>query len=516
MALNDNDIERSRTVETMELDDTKQAELEVRGVTHYTPADEAEKALDKRVNIKLDFTVLLILALSFILCGIDKTNIGFVATSSFIRDANLSPDDIPNSLSLFSATYVPLQPIMVLLGRRVGPRRWLGCSLIAWGALCMAHAGIRSSGTLIALRLLLGAAESGFTQTAFYYMSLMYPKFSLGLRMGLFSGMYSVASAFAGLLAYGLLHIDGPAVAVRGWQIVFLVEGGLTVLLGCVVFLAFPADVGTAWFLSPVERAHAVRRMERDLPGAQEEEDAGDGERRGNRWAVLRRDVLDVFRDWKKLLCIVFNITTVLPVTAFTTFLPLMVQGMGYKGVTATLMSVPPFVAGVVGLIIIVFVSDRFHDRSLPTMLGLVLALVGCAIMATSSDAKLRYGFAHVCLSGAFAGGPLVAVWLAGNTPWKGARSVVLGLNGWSNVAGVIAGQLFKSRYAPSYAYPLTVTMVLAAVGTLGFAFVRVMYVLENRKRRKITATWDEHDYAQERNSEKRRGDQRYTWIYGY
>lgn len=74
----------------------------------------------------------------------------------------------------------------------------------------MAHAAIRSSAALIALRLLLGAAESGFTQTAFYYMSLLWPRYSLGLRMGLFTGMYSVAGAFAGLLAYGLLHVDGP------------------------------------------------------------------------------------------------------------------------------------------------------------------------------------------------------------------------------------------------------------------------------------------------------------------
>ncbi len=202
--------------------------------------------------------------------------------------------------------------------------------------------------------------------------------------------------------------------------------------------------------------------------------------------------------------------------TAFTTFLPLIVQGMGYSGTKATLMSVPPFVVGVVGLVIIVFSSDHFRERSLHTVFGLLLALIGCAVMSASSDPRLRYGFAHVCLSGAFASGPLVAVWLAGNTPWKGSRSFVLGLNGYSNLAGVIAGQLFKSAYAPSYKYPLTVTMILMAVGMVGFTFVRVMYMLENRNRRKVMATWDEHDFIEEENSTERRGDQRRTWIYGY
>ncbi|KAL2138423.1 hypothetical protein VTI28DRAFT_6787 [Corynascus sepedonium] len=496
----------------VEVEDVKPASPE-HVVAHYAPVNEIEEALDKRINWKLDLTVLLVLAISFILCGIDKTNVGFVATSSFVEDANLHPDDIPNSLSLFSATYVPLQPVMALLARRVGPHRWIPGQLLAWGALCMGHAGIRSPAHLIALRLLLGAAEAGFTQTAFYYMSLAYPKFSLGLRMGLFSGVYSVAGAFAGLIAYGLLRVGAEegSEGVRGWQVVFLVEGGLTVLIAVVAFLVLPAKVDTAWFLSDAERGHAARRMERDLAGAQEEVEFGQRENR-----IAMRDIVDVLKDWKKMLIIICNITAVLPVTAFTTFLPLIVEGMGYEGITATLMSVPPFIVGVVGLIIIVYISDRFRERSLLTVLGMLLGLVGCAVMVASSNPKLRYGFAHVCLSGVFASGPLVAVWLAGNTPWKAARSFVLGLNGYSNLAGVIAGQLFKSKYAPSYAYPLTVTMILSAVGMLGFLFVRTMYMLVNRKRRKITATWTEDDFVNEQASSERRGDQRYTWIYGY
>lgn len=51
-------------------------------VTAYEPLTDEAKALDKAVNLKLDFIVVLILAIDFILCGIDKTNIGYVATTS--------------------------------------------------------------------------------------------------------------------------------------------------------------------------------------------------------------------------------------------------------------------------------------------------------------------------------------------------------------------------------------------------------------------------------------------------
>lgn len=320
---------------------------------YYRPQNENEAKLDKRINRKFDFIVVSLLAIEFIVslsietytgsgptdsakfCGIDKTNVGFVATSSFIKDANLAPDDIPNSLSLFSVTYVTLQPVMVILARRVGVKYFLGIQLITWGSLCMCHAAIQGSRTLVALRLLIGAAESGFTQIAMYYMSALYPKYDVGFRFGIFTGMYSVAGAFAGVLAYGLLRIQTQT--LHGWQIVFLFEGAFTVFLGIVTFFSLPKSLSTAWFLTETEREHALRRMEIDLAGSQEEGDISNT-------SLTKRDFIDVAKDWKKLLIIVCNITTVLPVTAFTTFLPLIVQGMGYKGIEATLMSISPFV----------------------------------------------------------------------------------------------------------------------------------------------------------------------------
>ncbi|KAL4862948.1 hypothetical protein BDV12DRAFT_206863 [Aspergillus spectabilis] len=475
-------------------------------VSHYEPATEEERALDRRVNLKIDFTLLLILAIGFILLGIDKTNVGFVATSSFIEDANLHPNDIPNSLSLFSATYVPLQPISAMMGRYLGPKWWVCTLMTVWGSICIAHVGINSTATFLALRLLLGVGESGFTPTAYYYMSLFYPKFSLGFRMGLFSGMYSVAGAFAGLLAYGLLHLDSSI--LKGWQTVFLFEGALTVFVAMIGLLVLPTSPGTAWFLTAEERAHAVKRMGRD--------DAHAGEGAEDDSKITIRDVLDVLKDWKKLLIIVFNILSVLPVTAFTTFLPMVVEGMDYAGVKATLMAVPPFVVGTVGLVIIVYSSDRLKERSLHTVFGMTLGLIGCVVMATSDNQKLRYGFAHVCLAGVFVGGPLVAVWLASNTPGKAARSIILGINGWSNLAGVIAGQLFKKQYAPEYRFPLVVTMILIAVGMGGFCAMRGLYMWENRRRRRAILSWDEREYAEERNRVDKRGDQKLTWVYAY
>ncbi|GKZ29606.1 hypothetical protein AbraIFM66950_005760 [Aspergillus brasiliensis] len=373
--------------------------------THYQATSAEEIHVDKRLNLKLDLLITGLLSFGFVLCGIDKTNIGYAATSTFVADANLSPNAIGNSLSIFSATYVPLQPLSVLAARRFGSKYWISGLLLAWGALSMCHALIKNQATLIALRLLLGAAESGFTPSSYYLMSTVYPKYIVGLRMGIFSGMYAIAGAFGGLIAYGLLQIGSSN--IKGWQILFLFEGGLTVLVGIAAFFIIPQHLGTSWFLTESERAHAVRRM--TIDSASSEPETGNG--------INIRDITDVCRDWKKILIILFNLLGVLPVNAFTTFLPLIVQGMGYQGTKASLMSVSPFIVGAIVLVIIVWSSDRCQERSGHMAGGMFLSAIGCIVMATSSNPRLRYGFSHVCMAGVFVSGPLAAAWLAGNTP---------------------------------------------------------------------------------------------------
>jgi hypothetical protein len=84
-----------------------------------------------------------------------------------IKDAHITQDDIADSVSILSVTFITLQPFSAAIGRRIGPKYWIACMMVAWGMVCMAHAATKNRGTLIALRLLLGAFEAGFVPTSF-------------------------------------------------------------------------------------------------------------------------------------------------------------------------------------------------------------------------------------------------------------------------------------------------------------------------------------------------------------
>ena len=58
-------------------------------------------------------------------------------------------------------------------------------------------------------RFFLGVAEGGLLPGLTYYLSLWYPRQMQAKRIGIFATAAALAGAFAGILAYGIRHLDG-------------------------------------------------------------------------------------------------------------------------------------------------------------------------------------------------------------------------------------------------------------------------------------------------------------------
>lgn len=172
--------------------------------------------------------------------------------------------------------------------------------------------------------------------------------------------------------------------------------------------------------------------------------------------------------------------------------------------------------SGAVGLITIVYLSDRFHERSGFAALAMFISVIGYIVLIASKNNQLRYGFLHVALIGAGTANPLVAAWLTDNTPDKATRAIVMGFYGWTNIAGVIAGQIFNHKYAPSYHISLIATLIIVLVGMFGFLGIRALYMLENKKRRRETEGWTYEQFEQEKFNAKRVGHQKRYFIFRY
>jgi hypothetical protein len=95
-----------------------------------------------------------------------------------------------------------------------------------------------------------------------FYLTLFYTRGELGFRLAIFFGSALLAAAFSGLISYGVFQIEIPA--VKGWMWLFIIEGGMTVIVGAVAYIWLPSAPEHAWFLNAKEKAAARARSLRD------------------------------------------------------------------------------------------------------------------------------------------------------------------------------------------------------------------------------------------------------------
>ena len=163
------------------------------------------------------------LAAIYLFNNLDRSNLGNADSAGFSANLNLPITAVTTANSIFFATYVGLHVPGVAFGQRWNTVYFISVSGVAWGAIAIGNAFIKTQSQLFALRVVLGAVESGFYPISLAYLSQWYPKYQVGFRYSLFYGCQSVAGAFGGLIAYGVIkNIQG---ALYNWQYLFIIEG---------------------------------------------------------------------------------------------------------------------------------------------------------------------------------------------------------------------------------------------------------------------------------------------------
>nr|POE88150.1 putative transporter [Quercus suber] len=532
-----------------------------------------QSALDRHTVRRLDTVLLPFLALLFLLNSLDKSNIGNAETAGFTHDVGLSAKDLNYALAAFFAVFVALQPVGAALGRKYGMARYVPVCMSLWGLSTILHIFVKKRWQLIVLRIAIAALESGFYPTTVSYLSLFYTRFEFAVRLGVFYGQAAVAGLLGSLLSWtvfshfpssgGNSDPDAGAIAMeqradrnagwKSWEVLFLVEGCLTMAVALVGFFWLPKSAETAWFLGPSEKVWAEERIQIDrenragIPvtsklddgidedGMEEDErpsrpddyqsnevhdrllsSVQDTEAAASRpksstmsltadAGLSRRDIVSALvnhKIWHLLIC---NILSAIPATAFGIFLPLVIKklspALALSPAASNLLAAPPFACGAITLFLFTRWSDRQHQRLMPILWSLGLLLIGLimTVMAPTSSYILKYFSLCILLSGSFIASPLTVAWLSDNNPEPGKRAILLGINGWGNLAGVFSALLFTpADEASAYIRPFTITLLCVLAAFIGFIAFWVLLVRENQWRDDMTAGWSDADRERE------------------
>lgn len=222
---------------------------------------------------KASWRLLPLIALGYGVSYMDRVNISFAAVR-MNADLGFSATVYGLGGGLFFLAYALMEVPSNLMLARVGARRWLALILAVWGALAVAMMFVRTPGEFYAMRVLLGAAESGFFPGAVYHLTHWYPAAWRGRAISGFYIAYPLANVVMGALAGALLGLDG-VLGLRGWQWLFLIEGLPAVLLSGVFLAALPETPARAVWLTPDEKHWIAAGLAADRARLAREPDPG-------------------------------------------------------------------------------------------------------------------------------------------------------------------------------------------------------------------------------------------------
>jgi len=144
--------------------------------------------------------------------------------------------------------------------------------MVAWGICCTLMGIVHNYHGLLAARACLGIAEGGLFPGVTYYITMWYRRHECGLRLAIFFSAATCAGAFGGLLARGIILMNGLG-GLHGWQWIFILEGILTFVIAIVAFFYMNDYPSTAKFLNEDEKREISRRLEHDRSSLADEFD---------------------------------------------------------------------------------------------------------------------------------------------------------------------------------------------------------------------------------------------------
>jgi MFS transporter, ACS family, tartrate transporter len=207
---------------------------------------------ERAVVSKFRWRVLVPIVVLIVLSSLDRVNISFAALH-MNADLGLTQKTYSYAVSAFFVAYLLFQFPSTGLLRRIGARRWIAACVITWGIAATVMAFVRTPVELYAMRFLLGVAEAGFAPGVVYYCSGWMPLRHRANTIAITMLAVPISVIFGGPLCGWLMSAVNP-LDLPGWRWMLLIEGSITVALGCVAYFMFVDGPAQARWLGSDER----------------------------------------------------------------------------------------------------------------------------------------------------------------------------------------------------------------------------------------------------------------------
>jgi MFS family permease len=318
------------------------------------PAASHEAALESLYQ-RLNWRILPFLLICYLFACLDRLNIGF-AKLQMQSDLGLSDAVYGLGAGIFFLGYVLFEIPSNLLLPKIGARRTIARILVLWGLTSASMMFVRNVPMFYGLRFLLGVFEAGFAPGMIFYLTYWYGEARMARAIAIVMTAGPLSGVVGGPLSAWAMTTFHGAGGLAGWQWMFLIEGLPCVVLGVLAWFVLADRPDTARWLSSEERATLQTQLR--TPAV-----------KGH------HSFASVAADPRIYLMAAAYFCVICGIYAVNFWLPSILKA---DGVTDTmrigLYSTIPYLAAVIGMVIVGRSSDRSGERrwhsALPALAG--------------------------------------------------------------------------------------------------------------------------------------------------
>ncbi|KAH3661433.1 hypothetical protein OGAPHI_006840 [Ogataea philodendri] len=462
-----------------------------------------DKKMEYKICRKLDFRILPVISLMYLFNSLDKGNISNAKTDGIEKDLGIGGQEWNNMVMIF---YVPFClcgfPLSIVI-RKFGPANTIPLFMFGFGCVTLLSASAFNYGSLMAARWFLGIFESAFFPGIIFYLSTFYRRNELARRLSIFYAASNIANAFSGLLAFGVFQINSNT--VKGWQILYIIEGGASVVWATFSFWWLPRKIESCKFFSEEEREYALYRINVDASASHTE-------------GMKIWDSIKVFFHPVAVIWLIQEFCLGVPLNSVNSWFPQIIGSFGKSTVMTNLYTVAPNVWGAISLLLLCFGSDLTRMRSAFVLIALIGTLLGFVVFGCI-DIKSNLGAAYFCCflmtTGTSASSVLTSTWYNNNTPNENRRLVMSAIGvPICNSAGLISANIFRSKDAPKYVPALAITAAFGGVSACCVVIILVYMIIDNKRRNRAqNVNWTYKDVPTHLLAEGPKNPN-YRWMY--
>ncbi|KAI0095223.1 major facilitator superfamily domain-containing protein [Irpex rosettiformis] len=388
---------------------------------------------------KIDIRVALWAFIMFFALDLDRGNISQANTDNFLDDLHMSTNDFNLGNTLFRLCFLIAELPSQLVSKKVGPDVWIPCQMVLWSLISLAQYWLSGRGSFLATRCLLGFAQGGFIPDVVLYLSYYYTTSELPIRLAWFWVSNYVATIAGAFMATGLLQLRGVN-GKAGWRYLFLVEGGLTLIVGLLSFVMMPPGPTQtkAWYrprgwFTEREEVIIVNRVLRDDPTKSEMH---------NRQGLSVKMIVSVITDWRLWPLYALGLLHMVPVTPPQTYLTLSLRNLGFSTIQSNLLSIPSTVIGGLTLLMAGYFSEMINSRVAATIILQIWALPLLVVLYTFNQQTSQWVYYAVVtlITGFPYVHPVQVAWASSNSSSVRTRTVSASIYNMCVQAGAMIG----------------------------------------------------------------------------